>query len=88
MAKFHSILRDEITSASRKISADPVKGLKEPGHHTNQLEQRMDLATTMLEGDEEEVDKLSAEFENMRDKLEDINDLQGTTTAFFSGTGT
>lgn len=31
----------------------------------------MDLATTVLEGHEEEVDKMSAELETMQDKLED-----------------
>lgn len=31
----------------------------------------MDFATTVLEGHEEEVDKLSAELESLRDKLED-----------------
>lgn len=46
-------------------------GLKELGHRTNQLEQRMDLATTVLEGHEEEVDKLHTELESMQDKLED-----------------
>lgn len=56
LAKFCSIVRDEITAASRKLSSDFVKGLKEIGHCTNQLEHRMDLATTVLEGHEEEVD--------------------------------
>lgn len=60
--RFRSIVRDEITQASRKLSSDLVKGLKEIGQRTNQLEQRMDLATTVLEGHEEEVDKLSAEL--------------------------
>lgn len=50
LLKFHSIVRDEITTASRKLSADLVKDLKELGHRTNQLEHRMDLATTVLEG--------------------------------------
>lgn len=31
----------------------------------------MDLATTVLEGHEEEVDKMSAELEALKDKLED-----------------
>lgn len=57
--------------ASRKLSSDLVRGLKEIGHRTNQLEQLMDLATTVLEGHEEEVDKLTAELESLRDKLED-----------------
>lgn len=48
-----------------------MRGLKELGHHTNQLEQSMDLTTTVLEGHEEEVDKLSAELDSLRDKLED-----------------
>lgn len=72
LAKFRSIVRDEITAASRKLSSDLVWGLKEIGHCTNQLEQRMDLATTELEGNEEEVDKRSAELESLKDKLEDI----------------
>lgn len=49
-SKFHSIVQDKITAASRKLSADLVKGLKELGHRTNQLEQRIDLATTVLGG--------------------------------------
>lgn len=71
LKKFHSIVWNEITQASRKLFFDFVSGLKEIGHHTNQLEQRMDLKTTVLEGYEEEVDKLSAELEALRDKLED-----------------
>lgn len=66
LAKFRSIVRDEITVASRKLSSDLVRGLKEIGHRANQLEQRMDLATTVLEGHEEEVDKLTAELESLR----------------------
>lgn len=31
----------------------------------------MNLATTVLKGHEEEVDKMSAELETLRDKLED-----------------
>lgn len=69
--KFCSIVQDEITMASRKLLADLVKGLKEIGHRTNQLEQRMDLATTMLEGHEEEVDRLNTELVSLQDKLED-----------------
>lgn len=57
--------------APHKLSSDLVRGLKEIGHHTNQLEQRMDLATTVLEGHEEEVDTLSVELEALKDKLED-----------------
>ena len=72
LAKFRSIVRDEITAASRKLSSDFVRGLKEIGHRTNQLEQRMDLATTMLDGHEEEVCRLSTELETLRDKLEDV----------------
>lgn len=71
LTRFCVIVRDEITQASHKLSSDLVKDLKDIGHCTNQLEQRMDLATTVLEGHEEEVDKLSAELEVMRDKLED-----------------
>lgn len=71
LVKFHSIVRDEITMASRKLSSDLVNDLKEIGHSMTQFEQCMDLATTMLEGHEEEVDKLSAELEAMRDQLED-----------------
>lgn len=72
LAKFGSIARDEITMASRKLSSDLVKGSKEIGHPTNQLEQHIDLATTVLEGYEEEVDKLSAKLEITKDKLEDV----------------
>lgn len=57
--------------AFRKLSSDLVKGLKAIGHRMNQLEQHMDLATTVLEGHVEEVDKLSAELESMQDQLED-----------------
>lgn len=71
LAKFRSIVRNEITVASRKLSSDMVRGLKEIGHRTNQLEQRMDLATTVLEGHEEEVDKMNAEIELLKDKLEE-----------------
>lgn len=71
LAKFRSIVRDEITTASRKLSSDMVRGLKEISHHINQLEQRMDLDTTVLEGHEAEVDKMSADIESLNDKLED-----------------
>lgn len=71
LARFRSIVRDEITVASRKLSSDLVRGLKEIGHRTNQLEQRMDLATTVLEGHEEEVDKMNAEITLLKDKLEE-----------------
>lgn len=65
LSKFCSTVRDEITAAYHKLSSDLVKGLKEIGNRTNHLEHRMDLATTVLEGHEEEVVKLSAELEIM-----------------------
>lgn len=71
LIKFRSIVRDEITQASRMLSSDFVRGLKEINHLTNQLEQRMDLTTTVLEGHEEEVEKLPAELEALQNKLED-----------------
>lgn len=69
LAKFRSIVRDEISIALRKLSSDLMQGLKELGHRTNQLEQHMDLVTTVLEG-HEEVDELKAELDSLRDKLE------------------
>lgn len=71
LQKFRSIVRDEINAASRKLSAELVRGLKELGHHTNQLEQRMDVTTTVLEGHEDEVERLNAELVSLQDKLED-----------------
>lgn len=68
MAKFCSIVPDEITTASRKLSSDLERGLKELGHRSNQLKQRMDLATTALKGHEEEVERMTVELQNMQDK--------------------
>lgn len=65
LSKFRTIVRDEISTASHKLSSDLMIGFKELGHRTNQLEQRMALAITVLEGHEEEVDKLNAELENL-----------------------
>lgn len=71
LQKICSIIREEITAASRKLSSDLTKGLKELGHHTNQMENCMDLATTVLEGHEQEVDSIQAALDQLRDKLED-----------------
>lgn len=48
-----------------------MRDLKELGHRTSQLEQRMHLTTTVLDGHEDKVDKLNVELENLRDKLEE-----------------
>lgn len=97
LAKFRSIVRDDISIASRKLSSELMRSLKEIGHRTKQC---MDLITTVLEGHEDEVDKLNAELDSLLDKLEDsenrarrdklrirglpevITDLQGTATVF------
>lgn len=70
LSKFCSIVRDEINAASQKLSSELMRCLKELGHRTNQLEHRMDLTTTVLEG-HKEVDKINAELDSLRDKLED-----------------
>lgn len=59
-------MRDIITTASRKLSSDLVKGLKELGHRTNQLEQGMDLPSMALEG-HEELDKLNTYLKSLED---------------------
>lgn len=71
LSRFRSIVKDEISIPSRKLSSDLMRGLNELGHRTNQLEQWMDLITTVLEGHEDEVDKLNSELESLRDKLKD-----------------
>lgn len=78
--KFRSIVRDEITTASRKLSSDLVRGLKEIGHSTNQPELCMDLATTVLEG-HEEVDKMAAELDKISWRTQRIGHA-GTAYAF------